>query len=197
MAESISGLYGNEIIFEFDADWQAEPSKIAVVGPGLLQFFGGIHTIYDSPKSLYETKIKITANSTDLNSFLFFFASRMGRKKAFWTPDHNQNFSVISIDTTDIVVKGNHSLEDCKRVYILLASGDLVVREITAANYSVLLDQTELVFDGNIAFDLSEGVARATKLKYSRLGNDILEVKYSTDAIAEINISFVELLGEE
>lgn len=198
MADSLLNLDPVAPIFDFNIDWETEPTKS--IEPQIISniYSGTIHSIhfFNDPKQKF--KYKISDYTTKLYPFLIFFADRVGRYKNFWMPDQAERFTLRAIAGDFLSIEINKIsdlyLHGHERLFLRMSNGDRISRKILAANQ--LTSTTQLTFSLALPEETTlENIEFASLLYLVRFESDEIEITYDGN-IPSVDLSFVELLEE-
>lgn len=198
MADDFADIGPNQEVIEFQPNWKTNPSEKLDILVASNIYDGTIHDVSFYREPVKNLQYTVTDLETKLYALLVAFADKVGRLKAFWVPDLLARFvpTAIALDGSYIDIEKNTDLylHGQERIFIRKNNDDRIARKIDHLEQLPLVTRLHLVTP--IAGLLVDDILLCTLFYYCRFANDTLEIRYTTDAVASANISFLELFEE-
>lgn len=204
MADSLSGI-GSLEIFPFEPDWSTPPASEIIMTRRLQSFPGTVHAI-ESISSDVPIAVRMGFSVLDrgeLHDLTGFMVSRMGRLKRFWVRHPKSAFSLLqtaSTGGTTLTVVPNRAArqyQGYERIYVLMDSGDLIVRHATDVAHDAVNGQTVITLDSPLDRDIGlNGYRVIGRLLLVRFDQDKFDFSMSTPTAGGITLKFHELVRE-
>lgn len=204
MSNDIQGLGTLPNMWLTRPDWSGEMTMNYTPSFNLLQYNGSVSALwvnnYDAPRKM---KYKYShATKTEEKVLLDFFLARLGRHGCFWIPTWTTNFVVLNnIAASDTVLNMQNNafhkaFKGYERIAFILTSGDIIVREISAA---AEVDSTQENITVTTAMDrviLTTEIDMCCLFLLVRFEKDNLQFNHETDSVSEVDFTVYELIGE-
>lgn len=170
----------------------------------ITRFGGGVDYLWQentvAPKRLKFDYSNLTKAAE--KELIDFFQARNGQHGCFWTPSWITNFQIIDdlVASDSVIPVRNDSFSKTysgyERIAIVLASGDIIVREISGATE---IDSTQenltLVSPVDRIINMVD-IDLCCLFLLVRFDMDVLSIKHITDSISETEITVYELVRE-
>ena len=202
MADSLTKM-GSFELFGLEPNWSSDISVEHLLSRRMLQYAGTPTTLEDiAPEIPIALDLEFLCWDKQREfDLITFFVSKKGQANRFWLKHPAAAFTLktsASAGAAGIYCKRNSFdlvWQGYERVYILMSSGDLVVRKITSCSGGS--DYTYIGFDTVLDRDLmATNHLRISRMLLGRFSTDKLKIKSSTDLVGRASLSFVELVKE-
>jgi hypothetical protein len=142
----------------------------------------------------------LLSDMSDVSSMLTFFTARRGRNNRFWLFGEVGEFFVKNESQAGLTYlecepngyEDVHTTDD--RIYLRMANGDIITRQIDSAVYDESEDLLTLSFTNGLDRDIVPGDAfQLGRLYKVRFDIDTLRLRFHAAGVAEVNVRFHEL----
>ena len=203
MADSWDDLGTNTNKFLIGGDWNKGPSQSLEPYRTIIQYPGTGIKIRDITNSV-KNQIKFTIHFGNINkaaeyALLTAFYTYRGRATGFWVP-LPKIYWTLRLDTTMEDPTNLAIADTCfqwflgkERMYLYLSDGSYISRQITDLTYAFGGHEVMTV---NTALDRIIKVSDVGifgKLLFCRFDQDEIEFQYTTTALSDCDIDFIEL----
>lgn len=190
MADSITDVGVGEPVLTFQPNWVSEPRQSFAITRYLLSYKGTSSSIEEQNA---EVPVIVSArwdfdSKEDQFNFLTFISARIGRTERFWFKYPRTLFRLkqaLGTGASSIrVYEDNFHLasQGHERIYIELASGDLIVRKVDSATLDTVNEWVEIgittVIDRDIAL---EDVVSFGRYLLCRFDDDVFRFSLESD----------------
>lgn len=203
MADSFPTLGTNTTTWMRRPNWAMPLKQNFAFTKTLIDYIGLTQIWNDNTKvPRYYRMEFVNQNKTDEKALLDFFQDRQGQVKGFWIPSWHNQFTVDEVITSGaftITLRNDNfhvSYNGHEYIMLVLTSGDIVVRKISAA---AIIDGDQEYITLATAVDRTIQVADvelACLFLYARFDSGKLTFSYQTDSYSTVTIPILELPRE-
>jgi hypothetical protein len=204
MADSLLGL-GSALMFPRNFNWLSPPSGNLEFARSVLMQPGTVHEMVtisaDAPITV--SGEYMTWTKADEYALLAFFHARRGRVQRFWVKYPGRAFTLQSAATTGATVlncevnRAYMQYQGYERIYVVMSTGDILTRQVTAVVHNEALGRIELALGNPIDRDITlTNHLMIGRLLLVRFDADDMSVRLVSDRVTEFRFSFKELVQE-
>lgn len=202
MADSLTKMGSFELL-TLDPNWAEDISVEHALSRRLFSYSGGAATLEDiAPEVPIALEMQFLCEDKQAEyDLLTFFISKKGQLTRFWFKHPAAAFTLkttASAGATGIYCKRNRFdliHQGYERIYILMDTGDLIVRKITTVLDGT--DYTYLGFDAVLDRDVSlTNYSRIGRMLLGRFASDKAKFEFKTNTVSTVTLAFTELVKE-
>jgi len=138
-----------------------------------------------------------------IHTLTSFFCGRKGRFERFWFMSPRSGFTLKYIakkGASALVCSGNRAswvFHQYDRIYILMADGALITRQLSSCTNDPVTSEITLLFDPPLDREVNLlNHIRIGRLALMRFDHDELSISFDTTLAGNANVKFTELTGE-
>lgn len=204
MADSRLNLAGYQL-FPFAPNWQTSPKSTASLLRRTLQYPGTVaqqFALSDRTPLAFEATFLMKTRE-DIYNLQDFFDDRLGKVNQFWI-EHPASWALLAEDAAiydEILVCQDNDAsigyQGYERLYVRMSNGDITTRHVSSIVHNATTGYEEYWLTSQLAYAITTtNHYRIGRLLFVRFDNDQLRLKYHTDCVAEVELSFYELVEE-
>lgn len=199
------GAVGDFPRFPLEPNWVSDPQTRLDLVRDLVAYRGTSHSlnsIVDDVPITFEARFSVYTLA-DYNTLLSTFVDARGRCNRFWIKHPYRSFKLKTNAASGAGViycydNGfDQQYQGYERIYILMTTGDVVARHVTAATYNEAQSRLELSLNTILDRDITTtNHVLIGRYLLARLDSDEMELSVVTDYACETDLAFRELVKE-